>query len=317
MENVQNTHKFSIVTAPDNSDDTSPTERTKSTQKRPLKRPEEKDNFRSPWSTKPLTFPREESESRSAALRALKRSESELKQWGGPHRVHGERSEWKTEEIYTDSPNGDDQGSQKTQVPPLQRPLDKRHLRREGPEEIARMDAEKERKELARRELFSAKNLRAQLETDIGVEESDPHYFGEPKARCEADVRQARKKQRAERKRAISAKTDPIEAFPLITQWPEKFPERSPNRHGLEPRKINLLKGAVKRPRVPIPMETPEKISYVSTRFYDRADQGLESPGDIAITKRVNPVVRSPTGGRGVYSIFEGDEKEQKAKKSK
>lgn len=108
------------------------------------------------------------------------------------------------EEIYTDEPQ-DDKNGQKTQIPPIQRPLDRRHLRREGPEEIARMEAEQERKEQARRELFSTKNLRAQLETDIGVEEPPAHYFGEPKTRYDTDtpeLREIRRKQRAARKKA-------------------------------------------------------------------------------------------------------------------
>ena len=117
------------------------------------------------------------------------------------------------EEIYTDSPNEaaqNDPNGQKTQSQPIQRPLDKRHLRREGPEEIARMEAEKRRAEEARKELFSTKNLRAQLETDIGVEAPPPHYFGEPKARCETEQRKTRIKQRKGRKRIININSTPI-----------------------------------------------------------------------------------------------------------
>lgn len=98
-------------------------------------------------------------------------------------------------------------------------------------------------------------------------------------------------------------KFSPIQAFPLITQWPEAFPERSPNRHGLEPRKINRLKGSIKHERIPLPMDTPERVTYATTRFYDRADQGLDSSGDAKITGRTGKIIRSPGGERGVYAI--------------
>lgn len=176
------------------------------------------------------------------------------------------------------------------------------------------MEEQRRRAEETRKELFSTKNLRAQLETDIGVETQPEHYFGEPRARCEIEQRKARIEQRKERKRALSAATAPIQAFPLITQWPERFPERSPNRHGLEPRKINLLKGAVKRPRVPFPLEVGPEVKYATTRFYDRADQGLVSAGDAKIRARagahIGKVVRNPVGARGEYVLKSGGAEE-------
>ena len=55
-------------------------------------------------------------------------------------------------------------------------------------------------------------------------------------------------------------------------------------------------------------------MEYNKTRFYDRADQGLESPGDAAIMARARSaasgaprrVVRSPLGDRGEYGLPNG-----------